>query len=132
METKDIEKAKNDKELQVTQASYENLQKDFNKKRGIFHIKFQNVMDNTNLQRQVYHSGAKYQNISDISTVFKPLLIKLSDDLEKEFPSHENVVKMRTHLTKFKQCCDIYSVLRGLVFDPWPLSKIVFHLANAK
>ena len=103
-----------DKELQVTQASYENLQKDFNEKRGIFRTKFRNVMDNMNLQRQVYHSGAKNENISNISTFFKPLLIKLSDDLEKEFSSHENVVKMRTLLTKFKQCYDIYSVLRPL------------------
>ena len=61
MEIKDIEKAKMllDKELQITEASYENLQKDFNEKRGIFHTKFRNVMDNMNLQRQVYYSGAK-------------------------------------------------------------------------
>ena len=73
---------------------------------------------------QVYHSGALVgndvhkltmnENISNMSTVFKPLLIKLSDDLEKEFSSHENVVKMRTLLTNFKQCYDIYSVSRPL------------------
>ena len=103
-----------DKELQVTQANYENLQKDFNEKRGIFNTKFRNVMDNMNLQRQVYHSGAKNENISNISTVFKPLLIKLSDDLEKEFPSREHVVIMTTLLTKFKQCYGIYYVLRPL------------------
>ena len=49
-----------------------------------------------------------------LTYLFKPLLIKLSDDLEKELFSHENVVKMRTLLTKFKQCYDIYSVLRPL------------------
>ena len=103
-----------DKELQVTQASYENLQKDFNEERDIFHTKFRNVMDNMNFQHQVYHSGAKNENISNISTVFKPLLIKLSDDLKKLFSSHENVVKMRTLLTKFKQCYDMNSVLRPL------------------
>ena len=58
------------------------------------------------LQPQVYHSGAlvgndvhkltKNENISNISTALKPLLIKLSDDLEKEFSLHQNVVKMRT------------------------------------
>ena len=47
-------------------------------------------MDNMKLQPQVYHNGAlvgndvhkltKNENISSISTVFKPLLIKLSDD----------------------------------------------------
>ena len=84
-----------EKELQVTQASSENLQKDFNEKRGIFQTRLCNAMDNMKLQRQVYHSSAlvgndvhkltKNENISDISTVFKPLLIKLSDDLEKEF-----------------------------------------------
>ena len=81
---KDIEKEEKvlEKELQVTQAS---LQKDFNEKRGIFQIKFCNVMDNMKLQCQVYHSGAladnnvhkltKNEHISNISTVFKPLLI---------------------------------------------------------
>ena len=125
-EIKDIEKEKKllEKELQVTQASYENLKKDFNEKRGNFQPKFCNVMDNMKLQRQVYHSGAlvcngvdkltKNENISNISTVFKPLLIKLSDDSGKEFSSRENVVKMRTLLTKFKQCYDIYSVSRAL------------------
>ena len=104
-----------EKELQVTQASYENLHKYFNEKLGIFHTKFRNALDRTRtLRRQVYHSGAKNENVSNISTVFKPLLIKLSDDLEKEFSSHENVVKMRTLLTKFKQCYDIYSVSRPI------------------
>ena len=52
-------------------------------------------MGSMNLQRQVCHSGAlvgndvhkltKNGNISNIPTVFKPLLIKLSDDLEKNF-----------------------------------------------
>ena len=74
-----------EKELQVAQASYKNLQKDFNKKRGIFQTKFCNVMDNMKLQCQVYHNGAlvgnnvhkltKNENISNISTFFKPLLI---------------------------------------------------------
>ena len=74
-----------EKELQVTQASYKNLQKDFNKKRSIFQTKFCNVMGNMKLQCQVYHNGAlvgnnvhkltKNKNISNISTVFKPLLI---------------------------------------------------------
>ena len=115
MEIKDIEKEKMllEKELPVTQASYENLQKDFNEKRSIFQTKFCDVMDNMKLQSQVCHSGAlvgnvhkltKNEYISNISTVFKPLLIKLSDDLEKEFSSHKNVVKMRTLLTKFKLC----------------------------
>ena len=74
MEIKDIEKVKMllDKELQVTQASYENLEKDFNEKRGIFYTNFRNVIDNMNPQRQVYDSGAKNENISNISTVFKP------------------------------------------------------------
>ena len=81
-------------------------------------------MDNMKLHPQVYHNDAlvgndvhestKNENISNISTVFKPLLIKLSGDIEKEFSSHENVVKMRTLLTKFKQCYDIYSVSRPL------------------
>ena len=84
------------------------------KNEAFFRTKFRNVMDNMNLQRQVYHSGAKNENISNISTVFKPLLIKLSDDLEKEFSSQENVIKIRAFLTKFKQCYDIYSVLRPL------------------
>ena len=87
MEIKHIEKEKKllEKELQVTQASYTNLQKDFNEKRGIFQTKFCNVMDNMKLQCQVYHSGAlvgndvhkstKHESISNISTVFKPLLI---------------------------------------------------------
>ena len=87
MEIKDIEKEKKllEKELQVTQASYENLRKDFNGKRSIFQTKFCNVMDNMKLQCQVYHNGAlvgsdvhkltKNENISNISTVFKPLLI---------------------------------------------------------
>ena len=74
-------------------------------------------MDDMKLHPQVYHSGAlvgndvhkltKNENISNIPTFFKPFLIKLSDDLEKEFSSHENVIKMRTLLTKFKQCSDI-------------------------
>ena len=74
-----------EKELQVTQASYKNFQKDFNEKQGIFQTKFCNVIDNMKLQCQVYHSGAlvgnnvhkltKNENISNISTVFKPLLI---------------------------------------------------------
>ena len=73
------------RELQVTRASYKDLQKDFNEKRGIFQTKFWNVMDNMKLQCQVYHSGAlvgnnvhkltKNENISNISTGFKPLLI---------------------------------------------------------
>ena len=97
MEIKDIEKEKKllEKELQVTQAIYENLQKDFNEKRSIFQTKFCNIMDNMKLQRQVCHNGplvgnevhklTKNENISNISTVFEPLLIKLSDDLEKKF-----------------------------------------------
>ena len=42
MEIKNIEKEKKllEKELHVTQASYKNLQKDFNEKRGIFRTKF--------------------------------------------------------------------------------------------
>ena len=42
MEIKDIEKAKKllEKEFQGTQASYRNLQRDFNEKRGIFQTKF--------------------------------------------------------------------------------------------
>ena len=74
-----------EKELQITQASYKNLQKDFNEKRGIFQTKFCNVIDNMKLQCQVYHSGAlvgnnvhkltENENISNISTVFKHLLI---------------------------------------------------------
>ena len=87
MEVKDIEKEKKllEKELQVTQASYKSLQKDFNEKRGIFQTKFCNVMDNMKLQCQVYHNGAlvgnnvhkltNNENIGNISTVFKPLLI---------------------------------------------------------
>ena len=69
----------------ITQASYTNLQKDFNEKRGIFQTKFCNVMDNMKLQCQVYHNGAlvgndihkltKNEDISNISTVFKPSLI---------------------------------------------------------
>ena len=81
-------------------------------------------MDNMKLQCQVYHNGAlvvnnvhkltKNENISNISTVFN-FVDKLSDDLEKEFYSHENVVKMRILLTKFKQCYDnVYSVSRPL------------------
>ena len=60
MEIKDIEKEKKllEKELQVTQASYKNLQEDFSEKREIFQTKFCNVMDNIKLQCQVYHNGA--------------------------------------------------------------------------
>ena len=87
MEIKDIEKEKKllENELQITQAIYENLQKDFNEKRGIFQTKFCNVMDNMKLQCQVYHNGAlvgnnvhkltKNDNFSNISTVLKPLFI---------------------------------------------------------
>ena len=85
MEIKDIEKEKKllekelQVELQVTQASYKNLQKNFNEKLGIFQTKFCNVTDNMKLQCQVYHSVAlvgndvhkltKDENISNISTV---------------------------------------------------------------
>ena len=84
MEIKHIAKEKRllEREIQVTQAS---LQKDFCKKRRIFQTKFCNVMDNIKLQCQVYHNFAqggntvheltKNENISNISTVFKPLLI---------------------------------------------------------
>ena len=79
MEIKDIEKEKTllEKEFQVTQAS---IQRDFNEKRGIFQTKFCNVMDNMNLQCQVYQNSAlvgndvhkltNNENISNISTVF--------------------------------------------------------------
>ena len=69
--------------LQITLASYKSFQKHFNE--GIFQTKLCNVMYNMELQCQVCHNGApvsndvhkltKNENISYISTVFKPLLI---------------------------------------------------------
>ena len=67
------------------------------------------VMDEMNLQGQVYHSGSlvgnnvhkltKPENISKISNVFKPLSIPLSSGELKGFSTNENVVRMRTLLT---------------------------------
>ena len=80
-------------------------------------------MDNMKLQCQVYHNCAlvandmykltKNENISNIN-FFQTFVDKLSNDLEKDVPSHENFVIMRTVLTKFKQWYDIYSVSRPL------------------
>ena len=64
-------------------------------------LNFANFMNNMKLQCQVYHNGAlvsndvhqltKNENINNIA--------KLSDDSEKEFSLHENVVKMTTLLS---------------------------------
>ena len=64
MEIKCIEKKKKllEKDLQVIQASYKNLQRDFNEKRGIFQTKFCNVMDNMKLLCHVYCNGAMVGN----------------------------------------------------------------------
>ena len=81
-------------------------------------------MDEIKLRRQVYHSAAlvvnnvnkltKNENITKISRVFTLSLVKLSDGSDKEFSSSDKAVKMRTLLTKFKQCYDLYSVSRPL------------------
>ena len=82
------------------------------------------VMDEMNLQCQAYHSGSlvgndvhkltKLKNISKISNVFKPISIQLSCGEFKGFSPNENSVKMRTLLTKSKQCYDLYTASRPL------------------
>ena len=103
IENLDLEKLL-EEELQVTHASCKNLRKDFNEKRGTYQTKICNVMDNMKLQRQVYLRGGLVGNVHKLT----------KNDLEKEFSSHENVIKIRTLLTKFKQCYSIYSVSRPL------------------
>ena len=110
-----------EKDLHACQSQYETVQKQFNVTKGLFQTRFCNVMDEMKLQRQVYHSGAlvgndvnkltKNENITKISRVFTPSLVKVSDGSDKEFSSSDKAVKMRTLLTKFKQCYDLYSVL---------------------
>ena len=70
------------KGLQVTQASYKNHQKDFNGKRGIFQKSLQcygqhetSASNSSALAGNDVHKLTKNENISNISTVSKPLLI---------------------------------------------------------
>ena len=82
------------------------------------------IIDNMNLERQVYHSGAvvgndvnkltKTANIKNLSNVFKPAIIQLQNGSQKEFSSHEKVVKTNTLLTKFQLCSNLYSLSRPL------------------
>ena len=114
-----------EKDLQATEENLENLNKQLTEKRGIYQTMLCDVMDEMNLQCQVYHRGSlvgndvrkltKPENISKISDVFKPLSIQLSSGEFKGFSSNENVVKMRTLLTKFKQCYDLYTASRPCV-----------------
>ena len=102
-----------EKDLQATEENLKIQNKQLTEKRGIYQTLLCDVMDEMNLQRQVYHSGSvvgndvheltKPENISQVSNVFKPLSIQLSSGEFKRFSSNENVVKMRTLLTKFKQ-----------------------------
>ena len=96
----------------------------FEKGKDVFQTDLCNAIDSMKLKRQVYHSGAIVgndvdklttpENIKKLSGVFKPRSIELPDRQIKVYSDTRKSVKMNVLLTKFQQCCVLYSKSRPL------------------
>ena len=110
-----------EKELEQTLKSLETI-------KGPFKTRFDNVLKKLKLQRAAYHSGSlvgpdvhkltKKDNIKLLTSVFKPLELKVNNDDDTTettiFSSHQLAQKLKTLLSKFADCYTLYTENRIL------------------
>ena len=95
------------------------------KRKGPFAKKFQESMDEMNLKRQIYHSGAlvggdintlfsNKSNVNSISSVFAPATISLAKGIKKLYSSPHVVQKVNVMLHKFAAIYSLMSPSRAL------------------
>ena len=117
--TRDKQQVKGRQHQQQFKAAQDELayiNEKINVTKGPLETKFDNILDELSLKRQIYHKGAlvgndvaKILQPINIKQIFKPIEIKLKHGEKQVFSDHKLMSKISTMLTKLSQCFKLYS-----------------------
>jgi len=108
-----------DKNLSTCDNAIKEVDDWLDEQKGPFKTKFDSTIDSLGLKRQIYHSGAligkdidtvfgNKNNICKISSVFKPVTLKIQGQETKEYGNHHTAQVINTLFSKFSS---IYSLM---------------------
>ena len=114
----------NEKQQKFNEENLKDTLDQVDKEKEPFKTELDTVLDSFKLERTVYHSGAligkdvdkltKPENINKICNIFRPRSIVLADKTEQIFGSYQLAQLLKTRLTKFRYCYQLYMANRYL------------------